>query len=100
MRWRGLWRDEVGERKTRLAIGLLDLLAKEVEGRRRLRACGVGVNLDVIAHPVCRKETVGRAGAEQFFSDDFLQKLLRIGEQLARFFAVPLVAQDCRIPTA
>lgn len=62
------------------AVGLVNLLAEEVEPRQDRAARFVGVKLHVVADGVRREEAVDRAELEQFSGDDFVQQLLGIGE--------------------
>ncbi len=57
----------------------------------------IGVKLHVIAYPIRREETINAVRPDQFFADDLLQQLLRVGKQFARFLAVFLVVQYGRI---
>ena len=96
----GLRRDEVSKTKIRLAVGLFDLLAEEVESRQHLRARLVSVKLHIIADGVRGKEAIDPASDQESLGHDFFQQLLRFSEKFARFLAVFCVIENSRMPPA
>ena len=75
-----LWGDEIGQAPVGRAVGFLNLLAEEVEPCQDRAARVIGVKLHVVADGVRREEAIDSAELKQFFADDFIQQLLRIGE--------------------
>ena len=67
---------------------------------RTFAARFVRVKLHVIAYPVRREKSINTARLDQFFADDLLQQLLRVGKQFARLFAVFLMLKNFRINAA
>src|SRR3989442_11856156 len=96
----GLRRDEIGEAPVRAAIGLLDLLAEEVERREHLSARFVGVQLDVVADAVGGEQAINAASGQQLLAGHVGQKFLCVSEKFAGFFAVPGVIENRRITSA
>lgn len=89
--------DKIRQAPVRRAISLFNLLAQKKKRRQHLRPRFIGVKFHVVAHPVRREETINTPRLNQFFADDLLQQLLRVGKQFARLFAVFLVVQNGRI---
>src|SRR6266853_397024 len=92
--------DEVCQAPVRAAVGLLDLLAEEVERREHLSARFVGVQLDVVADAVGGEQAINASSGQQLCVGDVGQKFLRVSEKFAGFFAVPGVIEDRRITSA
>src|SRR6266487_982461 len=95
-----LRRDEIGEAPVRAAIGLLDLLAEEVERREHFSARFVGVQLDVVADAVGGEQAINAASSQQFCAGHVGQKFLRVSEKFAGLFPMPGVIEDGRITSA
>src|SRR2546423_9614048 len=93
-------RHEVGEAIIRLAVGLLNLLTKEMKRRQHLGSRFVGVKLDVVADAVRGKQTIDASWMKPFPAYDLVEQLLRVGKEFASFFAMFLVVQDCWIAAA
>ncbi len=94
---RGARRDEVAQAARRLAVVLDRLLPQEVEPLADLLAPVVGVELDVVAHAVRRKEAVDATRREQLLLDDGVEERVPLGEDLAGLLAVLLVLEDARV---
>src|SRR5262245_55627602 len=90
---RGLRRDKIGQAPVGRAVGLLDLLAEEMEPCQDGAARVVRVKLHVVAKRIRGEETIDGSGPEQLLADDFIQQLLRVGEKLPGLFAVPSVLE-------
>ena len=93
-------RDEVGEAIARLAVGLLNLLAQEMKSGERLGSRFVRVELHVLTDAIGGEQSIDTAWLKQLLADNFVEQLLRVGEEFAGFLAMFLVVQDCRIAAA
>ena len=92
-----LGRDEVAERSTGIAAVLLRLLSQEVKMLQHLGPGRVGVQLDVVADGVGRKQAVHAARRDQLLLDDHVEQRVALGEDLARLLAVLFVLEDARV---
>jgi hypothetical protein len=86
--------------KSASATLIILLLAQRVQPRQLLGPRHIGVDDDVVAVAVGRIKTVDSFGTEEFFVDDLLQQLQRVGEQLARRRAAHRIIEQLRIATA
>src|ERR1043166_95868 len=93
----GFRRDQISEAPIGRTIGLLHLLAEEMEFGVYFLSRLIAVEINIIANCVRREEAVNRASLDQFVSDNFSEQFLRVGKKFARLFAVLLVLKNGRI---
>ena len=83
--WRaGLRGDVIRQAVVGLVLGLLHLLAQEMERGQHAGPGFIGVELDIVADGVGREEAVDGARGQKFLGDDFVQQRLGIVEELLR----------------
>ncbi len=91
------WREVIGEAQVRHAGRFFLLLAQVVQRGQHRAARVVGVQLDVVADGVGRKQADHRAGAQPALVHDASQHGLRVAQQLARLLADHGVVQNLRV---
>ena len=87
-------RHVIGQRTEVFDAFTLPLLPQHVETSQFLLARVVGVEDDRIAVRVGRPESVNGASRQLFFVDQTFEHLLRVAEQLGRFFTHHFVGED------
>src|SRR6266568_5073671 len=93
-------RDIVRERELRLAALIIFLLAQRVQPRDLPLSRYVVKHHDIVTVAIRWEKSVDGMSRKQFFVDDFVEKFLRVGEQLARSRSPGRIAQQIRIAPA
>ena len=71
-----------------------------MESGQNLGSGLVAVKLDVVTDPVGGKEAIDAAGLQKFPACNFIEQLLRVGEEFASLLAVSFVVENGRVTAA
>ena len=93
-----LRRDEIGQAVIGAAIGLVHLLAQEMDGGGGIIAVVGGIDFDIVVVDARGREEADHGPrGKPFLGDDLFQHGAGVGKQVARRRALLGVLKDCRV---